>query len=127
MKDGGGRIFGGLGGVKGGRGRDNEDEFEAAVERALGAEIKASKPGPILQDDGMPSESVAGQLWQALANVDWVHRNGDEASYSFRAAGDLIAAVRGEGDYMDWYCCGPYATVSERIREALAKEGWRPV
>lgn len=43
---------------------------------------------------------------------------------SFRAAGDLIAAILGRGDYMDWYCSGQYATVSERIDSAMSAEGW---
>jgi len=102
--------YGGLGGVTGGRGVNTDDAFEMAVRRAF----------------YRIDEEIGREIWSALANVDWVHENGDTAGYSFRAAGDLIAAIRGEGDYMDWYCSGPEGVVSERVREALAREGWRP-
>lgn len=105
--------YGGMGGISGGRELDDTDAFEAAVSRALGATMRT--------DDALCCE-----MWSALANQDWKHVNGDTAGYSFRAAGDLIAAVIGRGDYMDWYCSGPYADVSERIEVALAAEGWTP-
>ena len=103
--------YGGLGGVPAGRPFDPEDAFEAAVARALD-----------LSDD-----DIAAEMWGALANQPWQHENGDTADYSFRAAGDLVAAIRsvpGE-DYMTWYCSGR-EVVTPRIAEALAKEGWRP-
>lgn len=105
--------FGGLGGVPDGRKFNSADAFEAAVSRALGSAMR-ERP------------ELCAQMWSALANQDWVHLNGDTAGYSFRAAGDLIAAVIGIGDYMDWYCSGPYATVSGEIETALAAEGWAP-
>lgn len=92
-----------------------DDAFAQALYRACGERIKASR-----------EDAVAA--WSAMANVDWTHTaNGvvdAEASYSFRAAGDLVASLRGEGMYMDWYCSGPYATVAEWISEAMVREGW---
>lgn len=103
--------FGGLGGIWDGREIDTDDAFEMSVSRALGEQIASD-------------DAVACEMWCALANVDWKHASGDTASYSFRAAGDLVAAVRGSGMYMDWYCCGPYPVVSGRVAEAMRAEGW---
>jgi len=89
------------------------DAFELAVERGLGKRIREDT-------------QVARDMWSALANVDWKHANGHTAVYSFRSAGDLIAAIRGDGSYLDWYCSGPDAYVSEEIKAALAAEGWTP-
>ena len=76
--------------------------------------------GPRIKDD-----EIATQLWSALANVDWYNpRTKEEASYSFRSAGAMIAELRGEGDYMDWYCCGPHGVVSDYIARVLRKNGW---
>lgn len=91
--------------------RDHDDPFENAVERAL---------GPAMRED----DTLCVELWSALANIDWTHASGETAGYSFRAAGSLVAAILGRGCYMDWYCSGPYAVVSERIESALAAEGW---
>ena len=107
-------TFGGMGGIKDGRDLDMDDDFEMAVERQLGKDIR---------DDN----AVATEMWCAISNMDWQHTNGDTAGYSFRAAGDLVAAIRGSGNYMDWYCSGPDGVVSDRIADAMAKEGWKPI
>lgn len=87
------------------------DAFEAALEAALGERIRAS-------------EEVACEMWCALANVAWRHRDGTEVGYSFRDAGGLIARTRGKGSYLDWYCCGNFGRVTPMIAEALARHGW---
>jgi hypothetical protein len=107
--------FGGLGGNWGTSPMSDyaDDLFVLAVERCLGEQIR-TVPG------------MGADMWSAVANQDWKHANGDDASYSFRAAGDFIAAICGKGMYMDWYCSGPYPQVSAVIREAMKKEGWEP-
>lgn len=90
--------------------------FEQACERAFGAAIRAEPVGA--------TPGVGTDLWCALANVDWAHPTHGDVGYSFRAAGDLIAALRREGMYMDWYCNGPSGHVAEHIEDALAAEGW---
>lgn len=105
--------FGGLGGLFDGRPMDETDAFEMAVARQLGAAMKTDS-------------ALCVEVYSALTNQDWAHENGDQAGYSFRAAGDLIAAVIGEGSYIDFYCSGPEGVVSERVAEALAREGWHP-
>jgi hypothetical protein len=123
--------FGGLGGAAGGRPRDPTDLFKSAVERALGEQIRACRD-PLARFVSstatvLPERNIAQKLWCSLVTVYWRHDNGNAASYTFRTAGDLIAAICGEGDYMDWCCSAPYGQAFPEIAEALAKEGWRPV
>lgn len=113
--------YGGLGGLKGGRHRNLDDAFEMTVNRIFGDRMRGAKHAPWSDPD---ADNICSQWWSALANVDWTHTNGDTASYSFRAAGDLIAAIREQGDYVDWYCSGPDATVTREINDAMAAEGW---
>jgi hypothetical protein len=87
-------------------------KFHEAVEKMLGDKIRSD-------------DEVAAAMWSALANVDWYNPELKlSVEYSFRAAGDFIAEIRGIGHYMDWYCCGPYAQVSDYIARSLKKEGW---
>jgi hypothetical protein len=111
--------------VWGGRAFDPTDLFEAAVDRALGERLRAGGPGPGWWHRGEPM--LGQRLWGSLANVEWQHANGDTAPYSFRAAGDLIAAIVGDGDYMDWYCSWADGVVDAEVALALAQEGWEPL
>lgn len=54
--------------------------FEKAINEAIGDRVRES------EDDAIA-------LWSALANIIWISLEGKEATYSFRAAGDLIAAI----------------------------------
>lgn len=103
--------YGGMGGIWDGRKLNEEDQFEMAIYKELGERMKT--------DDGL-----CRRVWGSLANVDWTNANGDTAGYSFRAAGDLVAAVRGSGMYMDWYCSTNYPSIDNEVRDALAKHGW---
>jgi len=67
------------------------------------------------------------RIYGSITNMDWRHGNGDTASYSFRAAGDLIASLVGEGDYMDWYCSWYEGQVDDIVAKGMAKQGWSPV
>jgi hypothetical protein len=58
------------------------------------------------------SESYAQNLYAALCNNAFQKLevlpilNDDVWSCSWRSAGGLVADIRCEGDYMDWYCSG---------------------
>ena len=73
------------------------------------------------------------EVWPRLKNEYW--------SCSWRSAGGLIARLRNEGDYMDWYCSGiggglgngdetgvkgyvPESEVTDEIRQDLFAIGW---
>jgi hypothetical protein len=106
--------YGGPGGLLEHRAINTEDLFEMMIVTAFGERMKTD-------------DELCTQIWSALANVTWYHmQNHDSASYSFRAAGDLIASIRDAGNYMDWYCRGPYASITEEIRRTFKKAGWIP-
>jgi hypothetical protein len=58
------------------------------------------------------SEAYAQNLYAAMCNNEfqqnavWPQLKNQTWSCSWRYAGGIIADMRGEGDYMDWYCSG---------------------
>lgn len=85
--------------------------FEAVLDRAIGDRVRA---------DG----ACGIDLWCALANLVWRGPDGAAISYSFRRAGEVVAWVREEGDYLTWYCSGQPGTVSDWIADSLIPLGW---
>ena len=89
------------------------------------------------------NDVYAQNLYCALCNMDWCKRElwnvlkEEYWSCSWRHAGGIIADMRQEGDYIDWYCSGirdeyegGYASegqVTEQIERDLNKLGWFPV
>jgi len=107
-----------------------------------------------LVDKAVASDTYAQNLYAAMCNQAWQHQDvwtvlADEIwSCSWRGAGGIVANIQSKGDYMDWYCSGmikshpdddlvggaesienyvPEGTVTDEIREDLAKLGWHPV
>ena len=87
------------------------EDFESGLKKLFGDLIKTD-------------DEFCIELWCALSNIKWQHQNGDKYSNTFRAAGDAIVMIRGEGHYMDWYCTGVEGVVSDRISKGMKSLGW---
>ena len=76
---------------------------------------------------------VQNEVWPLLKDQRW--------SASWRYAGGIVADMREEGDYIEWYCSGiqgepdedwvdlghvPEGTVTDQIRKDLFRLGWIP-
>jgi len=91
------------------------------------------------------SETYAQNLYAAMCNNQFVKNDvwpileDKRWGCSWRYAGGIIADLREEGDYIDWYCSGigfydksgetelnyvPEGVVTDEIREDLLKLGW---
>ena len=98
-------------------------------------------------DRAKSTKTYAQNLYAAMCNQDWQRNDvwpllkGETYSCSWRYAGGIVADMREEGDYIDWYCSGiqgepdeewidlghvPEGTVTDQIREDLFKLGWIP-
>jgi hypothetical protein len=96
------------------------------------------------------SERYAQNLYAAMCNNDFQKRDvmpilkNETCGYSWRYAGGIIADMRQEGDYIDWYCSGigeglgngdvdrkkgyvSESHVTEEIEQDLLKLGWNVV
>ena len=104
------------------------------------------------------SDNYAQNLYAAMCNMQfqqqqvWPVLKDDRWSCSWRSAGGIIADMREQGDYIDWYCSGignkeagfgldgytptpdpdgrdyvPESVVTDEIRADLLKLGWVPV
>ena len=77
------------------------------------------------------SEAYAQNLYAAMCNNDfqrndvWPLLKNQTWSASWRYAGGIIADMRGEGDYMDWYCSGIQGGATDDMSaEDQAKYNW---
>ncbi len=86
------------------------------------------------------SEVYAQNLYAAMCNREFVRHEvfpilkKETWSCSWRYAGGIIADMRQEGDYIDWYCSGirdtyeggyvPECEVTDEIRNDLFQLGW---
>ena len=71
------------------------------------------------------SALFAELLYAALRNTTWTRAADEtEGSVSWRRAGRLVATLRGEGDYTDWYCAGGEGSVDEAVLAELRVLGW---
>lgn len=65
------------------------------------------------------SEAYAQNLYAAMCNNDfqknevWPQLKNQTWGCSWRYAGGIVADMRGEGDYIDWYCSGIRESISE--------------
>jgi hypothetical protein len=74
------------------------------------------------------SDLFAALLYGALCNTQWKHTaSGLEWSCSWRFAGGIVADLRGEGDYLDWYCSTGEGLVDEQILAEILALGWELV
>ena len=117
-------------------------------------DLRSSKE---LCDKAKQSDNYAQNLYAAMCNMTWQSREfwqelkGEVWSCSWRHAGGIIADMREEGDYIDWYCSGigneeygngldgtvpdvtdgrdyvPEGHVTEEIELDLNRLGWRPI
>lgn len=108
-------------------------------------------------DKARNSESYAQNIYAALCNMQWCKidtwpiLSEQYWSCSWRYAGGIVADMRQEGDYIDWYCSGmgglnreydgdetneqwqkrtgyvPESVVTEEIEQDFRRLGWMPV
>ncbi|WP_342659377.1 hypothetical protein NPJ82_17955 (plasmid) [Sphingomonas sp. NY01] len=86
-------------------------QFEAILDQLFGEHVRT---------DG----ALGIDLWCALAGVEWRNREGKTVCYSHRCAGDVVAWVREEGCYLEWYASGEEGEVADWISDALRDAGW---
>lgn len=106
-----------------------EQDFEQALRDALGDRMRAEVEHAGIAGATLNREAsgFAVDVYRALSNVEWRHDDGSRYSCSWRAAGGLVAEIRGKGeDYLDFYCSGSEGTVTDEIADALAAHGWHP-
>jgi hypothetical protein len=93
------------------------------VEKVQGKEIYAQNLYAALCNN----EFAPKDLWGLLQNIRW--------SCTWRYAGGIIADIRGEGDYMNWYCSGSWKSdyddcfheegfIAPEVKSDIDRIGW---
>jgi hypothetical protein len=104
------------------------------------ADVSPGQPGPAMpelqRDLGLSfrirglvrSDLFATLLYAALCNTKWRHMATRALwSCSWRSAGGIVAMLRDEGDYLDWYCSMGEGLVDEQVLAEIQALGWELV
>lgn len=105
--------------------REQTEEWKQTLEYSL-------RSTDWILDKVRQSDDYARMLYAALCNNEFIRNQTFDLlaektwSCSWRYAGGIIAHMRGEGDYMDWYCAGNgnEGVVTDEIAKDLLKLGW---
>lgn len=75
--------------------------------------------------DLVRSELFATLLYGSLCNTTWRHReSGALWGRSWRHAGGIVAELRCEGSYLDWYCSMGEGLVDDQVLAEIETLGW---
>jgi hypothetical protein len=107
------------------------DESDADVDASSRPPVSNT---PSLERDLAMSDRVCGLirsdvfsvlLYGALCNTSWRHKStGATWHCSWRGAGGIVAELRGEGCYTDWYCSSGEGLVDEHVLAEIGALGW---
>lgn len=79
------------------------------------------------------SDDYAQRFYATLCNnlfqkkLVWTILVGEEWSCSWRYAGGIVARIKGQGDYIDWYCSGGEGRIDGEVKEDLLQIGWQVI
>ncbi len=114
-----------------------EPLFIDEVDADLDAPVTAAADTADLERDLVRSDRVRGLvrselfatlLYSALCNTLWRHNGaGTEWRCSWRYAGSIVATLRGEGCYLEWYCSMSEGFVDEQVLAEIGALGWELV
>lgn len=84
--------------------------FENTLNKALGSKMRKN-------------DNVARFVWAALTKTTWMHDLGT-VQYSDISAANLVARIKGNDRYTDWYQCMPPGLIHVDVAKAMKKYGW---
>lgn len=81
-----------------------------------------------LSDKMKENVEFSTDVYRALCNMRWQDKSylTNIYSCSWRYAGGLVADIRGGGEnYLDFYCSGNEGAVTNEVKKAMGKLGWK--
>lgn len=99
-----------------------QEETEKTMDKNFNLEYDLRSNAEILAK-ARNSEVYSQNLYAALCNNRFFYED-KEWTCSWRHAGGIIADMREEGDYIDWYASGHEGQVTGEVRLDLIKLGW---
>lgn len=90
-------------------------EYDMRTSEALVAKVKAREEyAQNLYAAMCNNDFIKNEPWNILQEKTW--------SASWRSAGGIVAHMRGEGDYIDWYCSGIHNDWNDEEYNNASKE-----